>query len=56
MFRTHLSDVVVFSDAVKVSGTGVGTTGSTTGSAIFEVVDYPEIGEKRIWRVLLRRR
>lgn len=29
-----------------MSGMGVGTTESTAGSAIFEVIDYPEICDK----------
>lgn len=42
-FRTQLSDVIVFSDAVNVTGAGADTTGSTIGRAIFEVVNSPEI-------------
>lgn len=42
-FRTQLSDVIVFSGAVNVTGAGADTTGSTIGRAIFEVVNSPEI-------------
>lgn len=38
-----LSDIVVFSDAVNVTGAGADTTGSTIGRAIFEVVSCGEI-------------
>lgn len=39
----RLSDVMVFSDAVNVTGAGADTTGSTIGRAIFEVVSSPKI-------------
>ncbi|KAK4178718.1 cytochrome P450 [Triangularia setosa] len=44
--RQKLPDVVVFADAVNVTGAGVETTGATICRALYEVLDSPEISQK----------
>lgn len=41
--REHLSDNLVFSEAVVLTGAGTETTGSTAERAVFEVLSNPAI-------------
>ena len=44
--KEPLSDLMIFADAVNVTGAGAETTGSTAARAIFEVISSPVIYER----------